>query len=321
MKKNNLVSVIVPVYNIEDYIDRCLDSIVNQTYKNIEIMLIDDGSSDSSSKKCKEWEKKDKRIRFFHKENGGLSDARNFAIDRMNGEYVTFIDGDDFVANDFVETMLYLIQKNNSDISVCINTLYYEDGTLKHVYPNHNGNNTITKNNFEMLEEMLYQKKFDTTACIKMFKSNLFDDIRFPNGKLYEDLDTVYKVFLKSKKISYINKEMYYYFQRSSSIVGKPFNKKDMYIIDAINNMLETIIQVDNENNLNNNLVNACISKLLSVNFYILRRTKLEKKYDEYNAICINNIKKYMRFDRKARFKNNVAIILFKINPKFIIMF
>ena len=321
MKKNNLVSVVVPVYNTEDFIDRCLDSIVNQTYKNIEILVIDDGSRDSSSKKCKEWEEKDNRIRFFHKENGGLSDARNFAIDRMNGEYVTFIDSDDFVTNDFVETMLNLIQKNDSDISVCINTLYYEDGTLKHAYPNHNGKKIITKSNFEMLEEMLYQKSFDTEACIKMFKSELFDDVRFPNGKLYEDLDTVYKIFLKSKKISYINKEMYYYFKRSSSIVGKPFDKKDMYIIEAINNMLETITKVDNNNNLNNSLINACTSKLLSVNFYILRRTKLDKKYDEYNTICINNIKKYMRFDRKARFKNNVAIILFKINPKLIVMF
>ena len=319
--KKNLVSIIVPIYNIEDYIDRCINSIVNQTYKKLEIMLVDDGSTDSSLKKCKEWEQKDKRIRLFHINNSGPGGARNYALDRIQGEFVTFIDGDDFVTNDFIETMVSLIQNNDSDLSVCINTIYYEDGTNKHVYANHNGKKIITRNNFEMLEEMLYQKKFDTTAWTKMYKSYLFKDIRFPKDKLYEDLDTIYKVFLNSKKITYINKEMYYYFQRSTSIVGKPFDKSDMYIIDAINNMLEIIIKVDNENKLNGHLINSCISKLLSVNFYILRRTKIEKKYDEYNTICINNIKKYMRFNMKARLKNNIAIVLFMINPKLIVIF
>lgn len=321
MKNNNLVSIIVPVYNIEDYIDRCLASIVSQTYKNLEILLINDGSKDKSGQKCEKWEKKDKRIKYYCKENGGLSDARNYGMKRMKGTYVTFIDGDDFVTSDFIETMLNLIIDSNSDISVCINNYYYDDDTIRHVYASHDGRKIYTKNNLEMLEEMLYQRKFDTTACIKMYKSHLFKGIKFPKGKLYEDLDTIYKVFLKANNITYINKEMYYYFQRSLSIVGRPFDKRDMYIITAMDNMLNTIKRVDKENSLNDCLVNACISKLLSVNFYILRRTKLRKEYDEYNNICIRNIKKYMRFNKNARFKNNVAIVLFKINPKLITMF
>lgn len=321
MKDDKLVSIIIPVYNIEEYIDRCMNSVLNQTYHNLEILLIDDGSTDLSGEKCKYWTKKDNRVKYFHKKNGGLSDARNYALDRVTGKYVTFIDGDDFVAKDFIEIMHRLLVDNKSDISVCINTLYYDNDKLSHVYLKHNGKFIETKDKFSMLEEMLYQKKFDTNACIKMFKTKLFKEIRFPEGKLYEDLDTIYKVFLKADKITYINKELYYYYQRSSSIVGKPFDKKDMYIITAIDNMLSTLTKVDKENNLNNKLVDACTSKLLSVNFYILRRTKLKKEYSKYNDVCINNIKKYSKLNKKARFKNNVAVLLFKINPKLIVIF
>lgn len=321
MQKKDLVSIIVPVYNVEKYVSRCVESLLVQKYNNIEILLVDDGSTDKTGKICDKYAELDHRVRVFHKKNGGLSDARNYALDRIKGKYVTFVDGDDFVTEDYIEVLLNLIIDTSSEISICINNLIYDDDSIKHVYRNFNGRKIITKNSFKMLEIMLYQKKFDTNACIKMYKSSLFDDIRFPVGKLYEDLDTIYKVFLKAKNITYINKEMYFYFQRSTSIVGKPFSQEDMYAVEAINKMLKCLKQIDYKEKLNGKLKRACISKLLSVNFYILRRTKLDEKYAKYNDICIKNIKKYKNFNLKSRIKNNIAIILFLINPKLICYF
>ena len=116
MNNNDLVSVIVPVYKVEKFLRDCIDSIINQTYRNLEILLVDDGSPDNCGAICDEYARKDSRITVFHKENGGLSDARNYALDRCNGDYITFVDSDDVIRNDFIATLLGLIKESDSDV-------------------------------------------------------------------------------------------------------------------------------------------------------------------------------------------------------------
>ena len=311
-KNNSLISIVVPVYNVEDYLERCVNSLIDQTYKNIEIILIDDGSTDNSSRICDILKKSDSRIIVLHKKNGGLSSARNEGIARASGDFISFVDSDDYVSEDYVETLYNLIIKNNSDISVCIWKEAYDDGTFKSIY-RVKKYIELSNNNYIMLEHMLYQKLFDTSACAKLYKLSLFDNIRYPVGMLYEDLATTYKLFLKAKSISYSNKEIYYYYRRKNSITLSSFKEKDMDLISISKKLLLDLEKIDKENNLNNSLKNAAVQRFLSSNFSILKKTKMKNIYKKYNNICINNIIEYKRISFKYRFKTNIAVLVFKI--------
>lgn len=312
---NDLISVVVPIYNVEKYLNRCIDSILSQTYSNLEIILVDDGSTDNSGIISDEYALFDSRVKVIHKKNGGLSDARNYGIKAAHGEYITFIDSDDYVRNDYVEVLYSLIQKNNSEISVAICKKVYENNDQKSIY-NVKKRIEITDNKFTMLEHMLYQKLYDTYAWAKLYKLSLFNDVKFPKGKLYEDLATIYKLILKSSKVSYINEEIYYYFIRNNSITNCEFNIKDMELIEISQKVMHELILIDQKNGLNDKLTNAAISKFLSSNFTIIKKIGFNKKYKSNTDLCIRNIQKYKKINVKSRLKNNIAIALFLINPR-----
>lgn len=303
-----LISVIVPVYKVEKYLSKCIDSIINQTYKNLEIILIDDGSPDECPKICDEYSKKDNRIKVIHKQNGGLSDARNFGIDESKGDYITFIDSDDYIDSDYIELLYKLLKENNSDISICNPKYIYENNTEKI-----NEDKKVDKKQievytkYEAIETMLYQKEFDTSAWGKLYKSELLQNIRFPKGKMYEDLDTIYKIFLNADKITYTNLKKYFYLQRETSIMGKPFNIKDMDIIDIADDMYKNLSRI------NKGLENASRSRKLSANFYTLMRIENNEKYSSERKRIIGNINECrvkVLLNRKVRMKNKIAIIL-----------
>lgn len=225
-----LISVIVPCYNVEEYLPKCVESILSQTYKNLEIILVDDGSPDNCGKICDEYAAKDGRIKVIHKANGGLSDARNVALDIMTGEYVTFIDSDDYVALDYVESMYKQAQESGAEIVVTNWTIFYEGKE-----PTTNNKFKIKKKIFtqeEALVTMFYQKDFDTAACSKLYKSTLFEVHRFPKGLISEDLATVYLLMRNCKKIAWNNYPCYYYMLRTTSIEGVGFTplKYESYI-------------------------------------------------------------------------------------------
>ena len=167
---SKLISVIVPVYNVEKYLEKCVSSIVNQTYKNLEIMLVDDGSTDSSGKMCDEFAKKDDRIKVIHKPNGGLSDARNSALKIAKGDYIGFVDSDDYIADDMFETLCDLMEDNNSDISI---VSFYEiyNNKLIGVRDSKELEN-MTK--LEAMKELLIDSKIQSYAWNKLFKRELF---------------------------------------------------------------------------------------------------------------------------------------------------
>ena len=182
MRKNDLVSIVVPCYNGEQYIEKCLNSLLHQTYENIEILVVDDGSKDHSKTLINQFIKKSNKIKYFYKENGGLSSARNYGIAKACGKYIVFVDIDDYVDEEYISKLYHSIIENNSDISIC---------AIKRIYQDHESINYI---NSDIVDGCIYP-----AAWNKMYKRELFDNISFPVGKWYEDLGTTPKLTMTHK--------------------------------------------------------------------------------------------------------------------------
>ena len=212
----DLITVIIPVYNVEKYLDKCVKSVINQTYKNLEIILVDDGSKDNSGKMCDEFAKLDNRIKVIHKQNGGLSDARNAALKEANGKYIGFVDSDDYIENDMYEVLYNTIKNNNADISI---VSFYEMYKDKLIGVRDSGKLEIF-NKLEALKELLIDTRIQSYAWNKLFKRELFSDLKFPTGKNFEDIATTLLLFEKCDKIVLFEKPKYYYLRRDDSIVG-----------------------------------------------------------------------------------------------------
>jgi len=213
-----------------------VDSILNQTYTNLEIWLVDDGSPDRCGEICDEYAAKDRRIRVIHKENGGLSDARNAAIDIATGEWITFIDSDDYVSPDYVDTLLMAVLKNGAQIGVGQLVEFYEGCEPVVEQPAYREQAFDARKG---VERMFYQELFDTAAWCKIYHRSLFaDGIRYPKGILYEDLPTTYRLMLKAEKVVFCRRKIYYYLLRKTSIEGQAFSVKKLdsalYIVDYI---------------------------------------------------------------------------------------
>lgn len=218
-----LISVIVPIYNVEDYLDRCVESIVNQTYRNLEVILVDDGSPDNCPKICDKWADKDNRIKVVHKENGGLSDARNAGMAFATGDVVSFIDSDDWIELNMYETMLNQMEKDDSDIVSCGVKWVEEDGTVIRDI-------TVSKNEVlnthSAMKELINDNKFKQHVWNKIYKYDLIKNIPFEKGKYHEDVFWSYQIVGLAEKISVVIASFYYYVQRSNSIMGEGFSAK-----------------------------------------------------------------------------------------------
>ena len=232
-----LISVIVPVYGVEKYVAKCLDTIINQTYRNLEIILVDDGTKDRSGIICEEYAKRDGRIKVFHKENGGLSDARNYGIEHSTGEYLTFIDSDDYLDLDYVEFLYNLIKKGYR-MSLCsLHVVYTSNG---HIENKGNGKEVILSGK-QCIEMMCYHEEVDTAAYAKLMHRDLFDKVRYPKGKIFEDIGTSYLLFDQCDEIicSFVPK--YYYVIRNNSIVTSEFNLSKLDLIEMTNQMADYV--------------------------------------------------------------------------------
>lgn len=216
MKEKPLISIIVPVYNVKNYLVDCVNSIVNQTYKKTEIILVDDGSTDKSGKICDYLAEKDNRIKVIHKKNGGLSSARNAGMMIAKGKYIGFVDSDDKISKDMYEILLNNMLKTGSKISICGRYYVYPDGTKKIRYKEKS--NVTQMNAKEAIIRMNSFSSFDMAAWDKLYDKKIFNKIYFPEGKLSEDFFIMYKLFIKAKKICYTPQPLYYYFQREGSI-------------------------------------------------------------------------------------------------------
>ena len=212
---NPLVSVIVPVYNVERYLEKCIESICRQTFTGLEIILVDDGATDRSGAICDEWAAKDSRIRVIHKENGGLSDARNAGIEIATGECFMFVDSDDTITPDTVELLHQAATQHHCEMAVCNMVRIYDDGTTEPFY-----------SPADKLTVWDGQQRFETlkqpSACNKLFRADLFQDVRFPKGKYYEDTFVYHILAHRASRIVLTGHDGYYYLSRRESILGQP---------------------------------------------------------------------------------------------------
>lgn len=231
-----LISVIVPVYKVEPYLSRCIDSILSQTFTDFELILIDDGSPDNCGKICDEYAQKDNRIQVIHKENGGLSSARNAGIDwvfaNSNSQWLTFIDSDDWIHPQYLELLLSGANSTNTDICVCEYTETSEFSDFENL-------NKVNAQKLSTEDFFVNHHVTAIIACCKLYKKNCFENIRYPLGKLHEDEYTTYKILFEKSYVSYLKDPLYFYYTNPDSIVRSEWTPKRL---DAINAFQEQIL-------------------------------------------------------------------------------
>ncbi len=284
----DVISVIVPIYNVEKYLVRCLQSIIKQTYQNLEIILVDDGSTDTSGKLCDKFAEKDSRIIVIHKKNGGLSDARNVGIDKSSGSYLVFVDSDDWIDPDMISILYNVAQKNNSDIIECSYRNIYKD----HILEETNCNAEIINGDYvTALEGMLDWRYFKPVAWNKLYKRNVIKDIRYPVGRLHEDEFTTYKYFYNAKKVSYIDVSKYNYDRtREDSITGRGFSEKNLDACWAFRERVDFFYEhniVQLQRKMNDIYCWFVLDKLDKCFQYKIQGTKVKKLLDQMQSDII----------------------------------
>lgn len=272
---DDLISVIVPIYNTEKYLRKCIESILSQSYRNIELLLINDGSPDSSAEICREYLDKDKRCYYFEKENGGLSDARNYGIERAKGEYITFVDSDDFFLEEAIEKLHATALLGESDLVV--GGFCYFDSPNFYIFDRKRFGNlpiTIVEKEFAVnqMDEM-FEVPFlcYSTAWGKLYKSSLFKEIRYPVGKYAEDQFTTWKLYLASEKIAVCNHTIYAY-RKNYEGLSLNFNLSHLDYIDALEERIEET----------KNIKGIDIEKTYKMYKYVLNRRVGELDYYGY---------------------------------------
>lgn len=234
------ISVIIPVYNVERYLEKCVNSILRQTFTDYEVILVDDGSTDNSNKLCDILAQKSKKIKVYHKSNGGLSDARNFGVNKSSGKYITFIDSDDYIRCDYLELLYNAIVNEVADISVVLPEVVYENTDFNIINNKSSDNIYDVFSGKELLKFALMGKKGSLSAWAKLYKREYVLGYPFPIGELYEDMEVLYNIYLSAHKIVVVNQKAYFYLRRQNSIVNSKITDKHLYGLKSCINMLNT---------------------------------------------------------------------------------
>ena len=308
---NDLISVILPIYKVEKYLKKCIESILTQTYKNLDIILVDDGSPDKCGEIIEEFQKKDKRIRTIHQNNGGLSAARNNGIKIANGKYIVCIDSDDWIEKDMIEVLYKNIVNTNSDISICE---FIEEDEYGKILSNKKYNNEIIEfSSIEALRSLIKQDILTNHAWNKLYKKNLFDEIEYPKGQLMEDVSTTYKLFEKANKIVYQNTVLYHYIQRGTSILGniseKRINDQELAFFDRNKYLMKKYPKLKMEIELDNLYNVKTLYYLAIMGGY--KRLYDSQKYTEY---YIEYKKLYKKNKNNTEIKGRKSLRLFYKN-------
>lgn len=318
------ISVIIPIYKVEKYLERCIQSVINQTYTNLQIILVDDGSPDSCGKICDDYAKKDSRIEVIHKTNGGISDARNVGINKAKGKYIAFLDPDDYIVKDMYETLYKNLIKYKADISICKYQYIQEEKQLNF---NNDSNNIFIMDKMQAMKELLINKTITNHLWNKLYKKDFFNDIKFPNGKKYEDIYVMYLLFEKSSKIVYQDTTKYIYINREQSILHNKNPNMIQDYINCINNRYKYLFNKyeELEKELNYNLLFSILnyhvmaiggklkefynSEVMENEYKKLKNIKKDvKKSKMYKKLCI----KYRIFLYILLFNKNFTYKLFE---------
>ena len=286
-----LISVIIPCYKVEDYIEKCVDSVLNQSYKKLEIILVDDGSPDKVPKLCDGYAKKDERVKVIHKKNGGLSSARNAGLEIATGDYISFIDSDDYINKEYYELMVKSVLDNKSDISIAdINVVFNTHDELSKCY--------VDK--FNVLN--VINTPYAAAAWNKLYKKEIFE-YRYQEGKINEDIAVTIPL-LVNNKISYAKGALYNYVQRDNSIQNKEFKDNRFDIIDGVDLALERIEGIKDYETIESSLV---FNQIITLFLYVI--PKITDKNKRLKVLY-----KYYELTKKYGLYNNEELIKFISN-------
>jgi hypothetical protein len=305
------ISVIVPVYNVEKYVKKCLDSISNQTYENIEIIIVNDGATDNSENICKEFVENEDRAKLYTKENGGLSSARNHGMRFATGKYVLFIDSDDYIAEGMVEELYKNIKEEDADVSVCGVYNVYSDNQS----PQCKEEIYFCCGKERFLKEYFIGEKIPGTICNKLISYEIASKISFPVGKIYEDAFYQFELVKYAKKYVVTTKPYYYYFHRENSITTKPYTVKNMNCIEIYSNFYDYI------NREISSLSEYAFFRLSYAYFMVFDKMLLSEGYKnilEYREVLgflKNNFWKIFR-NKNFRKGRRIAVLMLKLNVK-----
>ena len=311
-----LISIIVPIYNVENYLNKCIDSILNQTYKNLEIILVDDGSTDLSGNIADEYAFKDNRIKVIHKENGGLSDARNTGLEIIKGDYVGFIDSDDYIDPLMYEKLYKYIQDNGLDVVLCGTNKVDEDDRI---IESSNFFQSYSVNSKEEMVDIVFGDVHNNgpiSVCTKLFKKHIFKNIRFPKGKSYEDCFVVMRWIDQTNRMGCLPNHFYNYRMRSGSITHvKMYNPKIFDIIEAEEKNIKEI-KDKYPKSIESGILNLFISYRIALET-IWACKDYQEHYEEVEEIVskVKNISFHILKNRKISLKSKIALFLITINP------
>lgn len=312
-----IISIIVPIYNVGKYLPKCIESILNQTFKNFELILVNDGSTDNSGVVCDDYAKKDTRIKIIHKSNGGVSSARNAGLYVAKGEYIGFVDPDDYIDKNMYEKLYRLCIDNNSDIAICrfnreINGKIQNKESTEEI---------IELNNMVAMNELFKGNLYRFSLCNKLFSKKCFNDVLFPEERIHEDLSTTYKLFANSKKAVYINYCGYIYVRRENSILTSTYNEKRLQAFIAWDEIIEFIDK--NYYEIIEQVIATftywCVDNIL----YILNQVNNSKKKNNYLNIIQKYTTKYYIYIKRNNILSRsykLRIRIFNINYKLFIL-
>lgn len=293
---SELISVIVPIYNVANYLRKCVESIRKQSYQNLEIILVDDGSPDNCGEICEEYAKLDYRIKVIHKANGGLSDARNYGIEAATGEYFLFVDSDDYIHIDMIRILYEALKEKNAQVAVCSYQNVQENEVTAYNESYRGVLQPLLMTEKQMFDSHYYlDKRVEfIVAWNKLYHCSLFEHVRYPKGKVHEDEFTTYKLLYQAQKIVYIEAPLYFYVQRENSIMGQKISEKRLLILEALLERME-FFKKKGEKRL---WVLTFEAYRRSFFRYVgeVRRTKAfpRSRFSKYTRIYRNNLKEYM---------------------------
>lgn len=297
-----LVTVIVPIYNVEPYLPQCLDSIVAQTHTRLEVLLVDDGSTDGSAAIANDYAARDSRMHVVHQPNAGLSAARNIGLRLATGQYITMVDSDDCIATTFVQTLLETLVRHQADIAVAAWTRFEETPP---VFQRSRGEVEVYTSD-EAINDVFYQRRITNSACSRLFKASLFNNLRFPEGMLYEDLAVVYPLLRRANRVAFHPDVAYFYRRRASSILGL-FTPERVHVLDILER-LEVQVSAEAPQ-----FLPAVRSRCLSAYFNIYLLCCDKPEYAPVARRCWQGICRLRRsclLDSQIRFKNRAGILM-----------
>lgn len=308
------ISIIIPIYNVERYLENCLKSILNQSFEDMEVILVDDGSIDNSGAICDEYSTKDNRVKVIHKLNGGLSSARNTGLDMANGEYIGFIDSDDYVHPQMFEILYNVLNKDDSDISICDFLRVNDQQIINKIYDI----NEIESDSFTPLETLKNMCKAEgvkyVIVCNKLYKRSIFKNVRFPQGKIHEDEFLAHKLIYAAKKVSVVGVPLYYYFQNKNGIMGKGFTIKSLDMIEAYGDRMKLFKKVDKEL-VENTEYFFVVRYFSSYKKFISDFQGNNRDFEKYKLIFNKNLMSLLK-NNHFSIKEKLAFIIYYISPK-----